>query len=38
MAISLGRLFFFFFNLLPMALVGFKESLDGWPPLVSSGG
>ena len=24
--------------LLPMALVGFKETLDGWPPPISGAG
>ena len=28
----------FFFYLLPMAPVAFKETLDGWPPPVSSAG
>ena len=28
----------FIFNLLPMAPVGFKETLDGWLPPVSSAG
>ena len=26
------------FNLLPMAPVGFRETLDGWPPPISSAG
>ena len=29
---------FFLFIYLPMAPVGFRETLDGWPPPVSSAG
>ena len=31
-------IYLFFFYLLPVAPVGFKETLDGWPPPISSVG